>query len=744
MAATPGYVSNTELASRISALVDRWDQREYQMIDLLTVESGNVTVTDGLGKDHLIPSYRSLLTSVSGMVDDLSGAVAQVSDLTNSARRFSESATASSGRAAASAARAEELANGVAGSVAAGKADINEHVAQANVGIAKSVSDAAASATAAASSEQAAASSAANAAGSSATAAVEANDASADAARAASSRNEALAYQNGADAAKAAALGAQAASEAARAEADLIANAPVGTVLPSGGYSAMHWAKQAQATATGTLVYLGGWDASKGTFPPEPRTGHFYKVLVAGDVEGVSFNPGDQMVYNGEGWDKIDNTDQVSTVNGKSGTVVLGASDIVGLGALATRSDVDFTTQVKGKPSFYPASPHGHAKAEVGLGNVDNTSDQDKPLSSAMRAALNAEEGARVSGDDALQRSLDALASDMAVVPFFTGKNRLINGNFDFYQRGNPGTLTNTAAYTADRWICSSAGAGVTSNWGLGATPLGEIPDSRMFLGFNVVAGVSSAWVGQYIERVNTFAGDKATVSFWMRSGVAGKKVGLMIQQHFGAGGSAVVEVVSPQVLTLTTTFTKYTATFDVPSIVGKSLGTNDALLLAFFYCDDRPTLFGGQLMGQTGLFEVAQVQMERGDKATDFDWRPFGQELALCQRYFCKTYDLGTKPGTPNSDNGRVAMGIQIAGTNSPSFTAYALRFPVNMRTTPVVTLYGAVSGNRNKITMSDNSDSSGSPTARGLNGGGCEINWSNNPGTFGGWFHYTADAEI
>lgn len=226
----------------------------------------------------------------------------------------------------------------------------------------------------------------------------------------------------------------------------------------------------------------------------------------------------------------------------------------------------------------------------------------------------------------------DTLAANF--VEGFYGKNRLINGNFDIYQRGNPGTITNTAAYTADRWVCSSAGAGVTSNWGIGQTAPGEIPDSVLFLGFNVVAGVSSAWVGQWIERVNTFAGGKATVSFWMRSGVAGKKVGVLIQQHFGSGGSAMVEVQASSAITLTTTFTKYTVTLDVPSIVGKTVGNNNALLLTFFYADDRSSMFGGQLIGQTGLFELAQVQMERGDKATEYDWRPASEELLLCQRY--------------------------------------------------------------------------------------------------------------
>lgn len=390
---------------------------------------------------------------------------------------------------------------------------------------------------------------------------------------------------------------------------------------------------------------------------------------------------------------------------------------------------------------------------ESGGGEIGGRLDDEIAARTAADAAL----GARIDADHSLitQETADRIAAvqaettartnaDTALSARILGKNRIINGNFDIYQRGNPGTITNTAAYTADRWICSSAGAGVTSNWGLGGTTPGEIPDSVRFLGFNVVSGVTSAWVGQWIEGVHTFAGGKATVSFWMRSGVAGKKVGLLIQQHFGVGGSTMVEVQASSVITLTTKFTKYTVTFDVPSIAGKSVGGNNALLLTFFYADDRPALFGGQLVGQTGLFELAQVQMEKGDKATDFEWRPVGHELQLCQRYYCKSYALPTKSGTPNSDSGRIATGLQISGTNSPSFSAYALRFPVGMRTSPAVTVYGAVSGNPNKVTMSDNADSSGVPTVRGLSEGGCEINWVNNPGTFGGWFHFTADAEI
>ncbi|WP_196769223.1 hypothetical protein, partial [Stenotrophomonas maltophilia] len=104
------------------------------------------------------------------------------------------------------------------------------------------------------------------------------------------------------------------------------------------------------------------------------------------------------------------------------------------------------------------------------------------------------------------------------------------------------------------------------------------------------------------------------------------------------------VQVDGP-VITLGTAFQKYTVTFDVPSVAGKTYGANNNLLLCFFYTDNRPELFGGQLINQTGLFELAQVQFESGDMATEFDFRPLGYELSLCQRYYEKSLDVETAP---------------------------------------------------------------------------------------------------
>ena len=105
----------------------------------------------------------------------------------------------------------------------------------------------------------------------------------------------------------------------------------------------------------GQLEYMGVWNATTNTpalTPVPTMKGHYYIVSVGGTQFSKEFTVGDWIVSNGTSWDKVDNTDAVSTVAGKTGNVVL-------------------------------------VKADVGLANADNTSDVDKPVSTAQQAALN-------------------------------------------------------------------------------------------------------------------------------------------------------------------------------------------------------------------------------------------------------------------------------------------------------------------------------------------------------------------
>ena len=124
---------------------------------------------------------------------------------------------------------------------------------------------------------------------------------------------------------------------------------------------------QLPAAVLGAMNYQGVWNAATNT-PAIPAAaaankGHYYKVTVAGGtvINGeADWQVGDQIVSNGLSWDKIDNTDQVVSVVGLQGVISRAALKV----ALA------------------------YDKGDLGLANVDNTSDADKPVSNAARAEL--------------------------------------------------------------------------------------------------------------------------------------------------------------------------------------------------------------------------------------------------------------------------------------------------------------------------------------------------------------------
>jgi len=77
----------------------------------------------------------------------------------------------------------------------------------------------------------------------------------------------------------------------------------------------------------GQLEYKGTFNPSGG-YPVSPEKGWYYIAIANALISGVDYKVGDWAVYNGVSWDKIDNTDAVMSVNGKSGNVVLDGTDI--------------------------------------------------------------------------------------------------------------------------------------------------------------------------------------------------------------------------------------------------------------------------------------------------------------------------------------------------------------------------------------------------------------------------------
>ena len=157
-------------------------------------------------------------------------------------------------------------------------------------------------------------------------------------------------------------------------------------------YSARHWANKAALAVTGSLVYMGTWDATT-AYPSDPSVGAYYKVTVAGpeSTGPYTYNPGDAIIYNGSDWDLIDGSDKVTSVDGQLGNVDLSTS--------YEPKNPNIQSHISNT-----GNPHSVTKAQVGLGNVNNTSDANKPISTATQSALNAKqdilsEGAFINGD---------------------------------------------------------------------------------------------------------------------------------------------------------------------------------------------------------------------------------------------------------------------------------------------------------------------------------------------------------
>ena len=217
-------------------------------------------------------------------------------------------------------------------------------------------------------------------------------------------------------------------------------------------------------------------------------------------------------------------------------------------------------------------------------------------------------------------------------------KNFIINGGFDIWQRG---TSQTTHGYgSSDRWVNFNTGSTKTTSMQITnkTEPFNSIKFCR-----NVVSSVAGAGnavgIQQRIEWVNTLHNKTCTLSFYAKADTT-KNIAIDFVQYFGSGGtpSAIIEGISATKIQITSSWAKYTITANIPSIFGKSAGTdgNDSFWVRFWF--DAGIDFNtrtNSLGQQSGTFDIAQVQLEEGSVATPFENRPYGLELSLCQRYY-------------------------------------------------------------------------------------------------------------
>jgi len=206
-------------------------------------------------------------------------------------------------------------------------------------------------------------------------------------------------------------------------------------------------------------------------------------------------------------------------------------------------------------------------------------------------------------------------------------RNKIINGDFSVWQRGTSGSLVGGPGYvSADRWkIYVNSSTTMTLSRQTFTPGQTEVPGNPTYYArFDWLGTGASQFFSfeQAIEGVHHGAGDYLTISFYART-EQGDDMTLAVTQKFGTGGSSDVTVTNTP-LSIDTTWKKFVVTVAVPSISGKTIGTDNHLLVTWFR--------SGTL---NSYLDIADVQVEVGQVATPFERRPPALELALCQRYF-------------------------------------------------------------------------------------------------------------
>jgi len=286
--------------------------------------------------------------------------------------------------------------------------------------------------------------------------------------------------------------------------------------------------------------------------------------------------------------------------------------------------------------------------------------------------------------------------SSTQAVGFYGFKNRIINGGMVIDQRNNGASVTPTnGQYSLDRW---QMGAQTSSTYSVQQSSTAPTGFSNSLLvtslaATSIVAG-SYYSVLQVVEGFNssdlgfgTANAKTVTISFWVRSSLTGTFGGWIQNANvdrsypFSYTISA-ANTWEQKTVTIAgdTTGTWVGATNGAGMYVGLSLGmgsTRQGTANSWQAGNYRSVTGETAVVGTNGAtFYITGVQLEVGSTATSFDYRPYGTELALCQRYFCRL---------PEPFNAAAGVDLYVAANGGTAVNGF--NYPVPMRAAPTVT---------------------------------------------------------
>ena len=243
-----------------------------------------------------------------------------------------------------------------------------------------------------------------------------------------------------------------------------------------------------------------------------------------------------------------------------------------------------------------------------------------------------------------------------------SGRNRIINGGMDVWQRGTSITVGSEDTYTVDRW---TAREGVVSQ----STDVPANQGFKYSLFYDNDGTRTAINIRQKIEDGKVLLENiPVTLSFWAKGSI-----------------NATISVdwtdTNTTNLSLTTSWQRFEVSFPATAINPNNIFSGSAWV-DFNFGASYPDV------------RLTGVQLEVGSVATPFERRPYGTELALCQRYFEKSFNVEVAPANGVSTPDR-RQGISYQSTR----IGYQEQFKIPKRANPSMVLFrGSASSTDNQ----------------------------------------------
>ena len=289
-------------------------------------------------------------------------------------------------------------------------------------------------------------------------------------------------------------------------------------------------------------------------------------------------------------------------------------------------------------------------------------------------------------------------ASTSAIASGFTGfRNRIINGEFGIAQRGTSfvSGANDDDSYNLDRWYVLSDGNDAVDI----TQETSTVPTNQLTaIALDVETANKKFGIAQIIEQKNCVGliGGNVTLSFKAKVSSTTKldNVKAAVVAWSGTADTVTSDIISawgaegtdptlianatfentPANLSVTTSYATYTLTANIDTASTKNL-------IVFIWSDVTDTTAGDFLY-------ITDVQLEAGSTATDFERRPYGTELALCQRYYQTTFAYFEAVVSNGSDYAGVAYGAtqMRANPTATGTSTGAFNFPASAGTLVVL----------------------------------------------------------